>query len=514
MISPVAVRSRVVATVGPACADPRGLAGLIEAGAGVLRLNLSHGDLASHLQTLDRIREVESVRGVPVAVMADLPGPKIRLARASSLDLVTGVGVRLSEIPGDADPGFLEIPTPDAGHVHGGGDEPPVALAIDAPGVLAAVEIGHRILLDDGAVRLLVTEVVEADGSRTIVGRVTSGGVVRPRVGVNLPDSDPDLPAVTPRDLEFATAMHRAGVDLVAVSFCRDGDDLRRLRSALEEAVPGRPTPWLVSKVERPAAITNIDDVVEASDAVLVARGDLGVELDIAAVPVLQKRVVAASIAAGRPVVVATQMLQSMIDAPSPTRAEATDVANAVLDGADALMLSGETAIGRHPSLAVEMLRRIAAATEDWHDGHPSDAAAGAVAATDDDPWLPALARGVHRITRELPVRAVVAWSGTGHTARILSREDLRVPLVVLTDDLGVARRVRLLRGVHPVMVDRGGDLGGDRAAFLDAAGDAVVALGFAAGGDACLFVHGSGRDAAAPTDAIGVVRIDADRTG
>ncbi len=510
MSTPPVARSQVVATVGPACADARGIEGLIEAGAGVLRLNLSHGDLSSHMATLAAIREVESRGEIPVAVMADLPGPKIRLARASSLDLRTGLDVRLSEIAADADPGFVTIPSPDTD----AGDEPSVALAIDATGVLAAVELGHRILLDDGAVRLLATGVVEDEGRRTILGRVINGGTIRARVGVNLPDSDPDLPAVTSRDLEFAVAMHRAGVDLVAVSFCRDGDDLRRLRARLQEAVPDRPTPWLVSKVERPAAIANLEDVVEASDAVLVARGDLGVELDIASVPVLQKRVVAASIAAGRPVIVATQMLQSMIEASSPTRAEATDVANAVLDGADALMLSGETAIGRHPSLAVEMLRRIALATEGWQDERPADAPTGAVAATDDDPWLPALARGVHRIARELPVRAVVAWSDRGHTARILSREDLRVPLVVLTDDPGVARRMRVLRGVHPVVVDAERGLGLDRAAFLAAAGEAVESIVVAEKGAACLFVHGSGRDAATPTDAIGVVRLDGGASG
>lgn len=498
-------RIRVVSTVGPACADPEALSRLVEAGTGVLRLNLSHGELATHLATLASIRAIEQRLGEPVAVMADLPGPKIRLARASSLELPTGAEVRFADIAEDEDPGFATVP--DAG-------DGVVDLSIDASGVLAAVQVGHRILLDDGAVRVLATGELDRDGRRVVTGSVISGGTVRPRVGVNVPDSDPDLPAVTPRDLDFATAMHRAGVDLVAVSFCRDGDDLRRLRSVLLEAAPDRSPPWLVSKIERPAAIANLTDVVEASDAVLVARGDLGVELDIASVPVLQKRVVAASIAAGRPVVVATQMLQSMIEAPSPTRAEATDVANAVLDGADALMLSGETAIGRHPALAVETLRRIALATERWHDERPSSGADGAVGATADDPWLPALARGVQRIARELPVCAVVAWSGGGQTARILSREDLRVPLVVLTDDPVAARRMRVLRGVRPVVVDPDRGLGRDRDAFLEAARTAVESFGIAGEGDACVFVHGSGRDERAPTDAIGVVRLSSRGSG
>jgi len=499
-------RIEVIATVGPACSDPAMLVRLIEAGAGVLRLNMSHGDLTSHLSTLAAIREAERTTGIPVAVMADLPGPKIRLARASTLDVPTGADVRFFEIGDGDDPGYAAI------EASSGRPDGPIELGIDARGVIEALRVGHRILLDDGDVRLLVTEEEHLDGRRTVRGSVTSGGTLRPRVGVNLPDSDPDLPAVTARDLEFARAMHAAGVDLVAVSFCRDGDDLRRLRDVLRDAAPDRDPPWLVSKVERPQAIVNLEDVVQASDAVLVARGDLGVEMDIAEVPVVQKRIVAASIAAGRPVVVATQMLQSMIDAPGPTRAEATDVANAVLDGADALMLSGETAIGRHPVLAVETLRRIARATERWGDERPTTDAAAAAHVTSDDPWLPALARGVHRIARELPIRAIVAWSGSGHTARILSREDLRVPLLVVTDDVVVARRMRLLRGVRPIVVCSPEDLAGDRDAFLGVAREVVESSAVEAAGDACLFVHGSGRDATAPTDAIGIFRIDRER--
>ncbi len=492
-------RIGVVATVGPACADHAVLARLVEAGAGVLRLNMSHGDLAAHTATLASIREIERTTGTPVAVMADLPGPKIRLARASTLEVPTGADVRLFEIADGDDPGFAAIPGSAGG---------PIELGVDAPGIIAALHVGHRVLLDDGNVRLLVTRETTEDGRRIVFGSVTSGGTLRPRVGVNLPDSDPELPAVTPRDLELAKAMHAAGVDLVAVSFCRDGNDLRRLRAALREADPDRDPPWLVSKIERPQAIANLADVVQASDAVLVARGDLGVEMDIAEVPVVQKRIIAASIAAGRPVIVATQMLQSMIEAPGPTRAEATDVANAVLDGADALMLSGETAIGRHPVLAVEMLRRIARATERWRDERPHASVDGVVHATEDDPWLPALARGVDRIARELPVRAVVAWSGTGQTARILSREDLRVPLLVVTDDVVVARRMRLLRGVRPIVVCATDDLGRDRDAFIAAAREVVDASDIQTVGDACIFVHGSGRDATAPTDAIGIVRL------
>ena len=490
MSSAPPTRTQVVATVGPTSRDPVVLRRIIEAGAGVLRLNLSHGALDEHLETVSEIRRLETAVGVPIAVMADLPGPKIRVARATSFELAEGAIVDLVER--------------DAIHRS---DE--IVIGIDVDDVLPAISVGHRVLLDDGNVRLLAVEIggTESGGPR-VRCTVTSGGTIRTRVGVNVPDSDPDLPAVTPRDLEFARAMCQAGVDLLAVSFVRDGDDLRRLREALLATDSDASMPGLVSKIERPAAITALEDVIEASDAVLVARGDLGVELDIAEVPVAQKRIVAASIKAGRPVIVATQMLQSMIEQASPTRAEATDVANAVLDGADALMLSGETAIGRHPTLAVETLRRIARRTEAWHHEVAVEDLGSRPTPPLEDPWLSAIAGGVHRIAVELPIRAVAAWAEGTHTARILSRGDLRVPLVVFTDKVLVARRMRLLRGVHPLLVEPASTMPGERQAFLVQAGRRMIEAGMVAAGDTAIFVHGSGRESARPTDALGVFTI------
>ena len=482
-------RTAVIATVGPATSDPAMLRELILAGAGVLRLNLSHGDLPGHLRTLDSIRELEQELGMPLAVMADLPGPKIRIGAAGTENLSEGMTVEIVE-PGRA------------------GDLSEGTLEIDAPGILRSVDPGHRVLIDDGNIRLLVDASFDGERGPGLKCSVTSGGTIRPRVGVNVPDSDPDLPAVTPRDLELARAMRDAGVDLIAVSFVRDGEDLHRLRAALEEWGSSDFRPGLVSKIERPAAIANIESVVDASDAVLVARGDLGVEIDIAEVPVLQKRVVSSAVRAGRPVIVATQMLQSMITQPSPTRAEATDAANAVLDGADALMLSGETAIGGHPVLAVEILARIAERTERWGDDMPHDHGRGLDDRVDGDPWLPAIARGAHRIAAELPVTSMVAWSQSGATALVLSRGDLRVPLVVLTDDLHSARRMRLLHGVIPVSVDAASGLGGDRAAFLARAQRHLLERGIARQGDACVFVHGSRREIGHPTDSVGIFSV------
>ena len=477
-------RTRFVVTLGPACESAEQIGRLVEAGAGVLRLNLSHGSLESHLSTVATIRQVEEARGVPIAIMADLPGPKIRLAGVVPEHLETGAS--------------LTMVGPEEGVDEAG------LLSIDVRGVLQAVEIGHRILIDDGNIRLLVVA-VEGRGDRVRVGCVvTSGGALRPRNGVNVPDSDPDLPAVTDRDLDFAHAMTRAGADFLAVSFCRDGDDLRRLRSEVSGDAAGF-APGIVAKVERPAAVANLMDVVAASDAVLVARGDLGVEMDIAEVPVVQKRIVAAARSAGRPVIVATQMLQSMIEAASPTRAEATDVANAIFDGADALMLSGETAIGRHPVLAVEMLRRIADSTESWMDEREGPEVPSPILLEASDPWMPAIARGARRIAADLKAVAVLAWTRDEHTACLLSHERFRIPVFVFTDEPVLARKMRLLRGVRPVVTPAITS----RDEFLRIATRIATADGIARAGDSCVFVHGSGRNEERPTDAIGVIRID-----
>ena len=491
---PRTARTKVVATVGPACDSGEGIEAIVAAGADVLRLNLSHGTLATHQATLSRIRSIEARLDRPIGIMADLPGPKIRLGLRVEPEVVTGAEVMLrggrassasSESSGTASSSGASI----------------ASIEIDADDVLEAIEVGDRVLLDDGNIRLRAFEIDRTEVGPAIRCSVVVGGPLRPRMGVNLPDSDPELPAVTPRDLELARAMAAGGVDYIAVSFVRDGDDLRRLRSVLEQ---DGVAPGLVSKIERPAAVRGIVDVIAASDAVLVARGDLGVEMDIAEVPVTQKRIVAAAVAAGRPVIVATQMLQSMIDAPTPTRAEATDVANAILDGTDALMLSGETAIGSHPVLAVGMLGRISLATEDWADERDRIVAPDASMVEMADPWMPAIAAGARRIAHEIEAVAVLAWSHDEHTAWLLSRERFRIPIVVFTSEPRLARRMRLLRGVRPLVVP---PVSG-RGAFLRIAVREALAAGVAAVGDACVFVHGSGRDSDRPTDAIGVLRV------
>ena len=431
-------RTRIVATLGPASASSEVVASMIEAGADVIRLNLSHATPESHVANIALIREVERTIGRPIAIMADLPGPKIRLhpdERCSCIESGSEVLLRLD-------------------HVEGPG------LRVDQPHALERLVAGHRVLLDDGAIRMLVVEVGEGHARCSVL----QGGELRSRVGVNLPDTELMVPAVGDHDLELAKLVAAHGVDLIAVSFCRDGDDLRGLREALaRELDPGVEMPWLVAKVERPVALARFEDILEATDVVLVARGDLGVEMDVARVPLIQKQLMQAAARRGRPVIVATQMLQSMIEAKAPTRAEASDVANAVLDGADAVMLSGETAIGRHPSLVVDTMNRVIEAAEE-HQGVVLEPTFDAEGLPDDASWMPSLVRGAWRIAEDLRPRFIGLWSSDGEAARLFSRAILPMPILVFTSSEGVMRRTRLLRGVEGVLIDTPTD----RAGFFD----------------------------------------------
>ena len=407
-------RAKIVATIGPASASAPCIEAMVEAGVDTFRLNLSHGSEEDHARAIGLIRAVEHAVGKPIAIMADLPGPKIRLDAPPVTALETGGHVSFSTELND--------------------------LKTNQPAAIAGVAVGDRVLLDDGAIRL---RAVEQCGG-TLRCEILKGGVLRPKMGVNVPDSDTPLAAVGARDRLLAAWAVAAGADLLAVSFCRDGDDIRRLREELGGSVQ------FVAKIERPIAVANIDDILEASEFMLVARGDLGVEMDIAEVPVIQKQLLDHAKRHGRPSIVATQMLQSMIEMHTPTRAEASDVANAILDGADAVMLSGETAIGHDPTLAVAMMDRIARTTETYARTLPLSPS------PEPGRWsgsatMAALARGAYRTAVDVGADVVVVWSKTGDAARLLSREPFGIPIVALSDDVSAARRMQLLRGVEAI---------------------------------------------------------------
>jgi pyruvate kinase len=465
--------TRIVATVGPACDRPEALRRLLEAGVSAFRLNFSHGTPEAHAATIARIRAVEAESGIMVAILADLPGPKVRVrGLAAPVELRRGAEVRIG---------------------HGGGSSagPPVRLDCTYADLVADVEPGQRVLIDDGAVRLLALERIAGPAGPELACAVIEGGTVLDRKGINLPDTEVRADPITPRDLAAIETIAVAEVDFVAMSFVQRRDDLERLRSALAAAWKARgrtdPPPAIVAKIERPAAVERIADILKACDAVMVARGDLGVEMDLAKVPIVQKRVLGAARAEGRPAIVATQMLQSMIESPVPTRAEVTDVANAILDGADAVMLSGETAMGRFAPLAVETLVKVAAEAEAFEAStarlaRPPESVQPARAA------VGALAVGLSAMAEALGVRHIAAWSPRGNTATYLSRHRYAAAILALGTEPTVLRRMRLLRAVDPVRLPR---VPRDFTDLLELADAALREVGGARPGDLCLVATG-----------------------
>ena len=338
-------RTKIVATVGPASESEEKLAELIRAGVDVFRINMAHGTPEKAQPVYDRIRKVASEVGFPVAILADLAGPKMRLGviPGDSYECVTGSSVR-----------FVRGETT---------TEPDTFTSTYAP-LVDELHVGDRVMLTDGTVALNVTDKTQD----VVICKVVQGGVVRSRQGINLPGVKLSVKTLQPRDLENATWAVQAGVDFVGMSFVRSASDVEELRQHLLDNRPaGRDAgdiPHIISKIEKPEAVESIEEIVVASDGIMVARGDLGVEVDIAQIAVIQKRIIKICQRRCKPVIVATQMLESMHHQTIPTRAEATDVANAILDGADACMLSGESAVGEYPVQAVQMMHRIAVEAE------------------------------------------------------------------------------------------------------------------------------------------------------
>ncbi|HEV3340993.1 MAG TPA: pyruvate kinase, partial [Pirellulales bacterium] len=335
---PTFARTKVIATVGPACREEHQLAELVRAGVDVFRLNMAHGGVEAQQVNLERIRRVSEAEERPVGVLADLAGPKIRLG----------------ELPG----GEVEC-CQDAclRFVRGETSSQPAELVSNYSRLIDELKVGDRVMLADGTVSL----VVEDRGADVAVCRVTQPGVVRSRQGINLPGVKLGLPAMNEADCAHAIWAAQRGIDFVGLSFVRSPDEVLALKAVLRAH---NSRAMVIAKIEKPEALSRLEEIVSAADGVMVARGDLGVEIDVARTPVAQKQIVAACNRHRKPVIIATQMLDSMQHSQRPTRAEVTDVANAILDGCDACMLSGETAVGKYPRAAVEMMNRIAVATE------------------------------------------------------------------------------------------------------------------------------------------------------
>jgi len=410
---------KIVSTLGPASSSREVIQRLFEAGADIFRLNFSHGTHEEHAERYRYIRELEAKYGRPVGVMADLQGPKIRVSNfaAGRIELKNGAAFVL-----DADT------TP--------GDEHRVS--ISNPEILSALEVGHDLLLDDGKIRLEVTDVAAS----RVETKVLVGGPLSNHKGLNIPGAFLPIAALTPkdhRDLAFALDM---GADYIALSFVQRPDDVAQAKKLIQ----GRAA--VLVKLEKPLAIQHLEEIVDLTDAVMVARGDLGVEAPPEDVPSLQKQIIQVSRNAGKPVIVATQMLESMINAPTPTRAEASDVATAVFDGADAVMLSAETAAGKYPLEAVAIMDRIihrAQSDPNYQLYVNRDRRAGSGSAAD------AITEAAGTVARSINAAAIITFTRTGSTTLRACRMRPTVPILGLTPDLKTARRLTLAWGVHSV---------------------------------------------------------------
>ena len=453
-------KTTIVATVGPATASEQMIQALIDRRVTVFRLNFSHGDFASHQQTLDRIRRLSKTAAWAVCVMGDLCGPKIRaatIAPEGRLEIDEQVIIRADSEQGT-----------------------PHSFGITAPQLVSDIKIGERILIDDGTIRLVAAD---KEPGRLIC-TVQVGGTISTGKGVNLPDTDLNLPAITERDWEYVRWAIDNDLDYLALSFVQRAEEIFTLRKTLTEAnSPIR----VVAKIEKPAAVKHIASILHASDALLVARGDLGVEMDLAHVPAAQKQMTALGRRFGKPVIVATQVLQSMIHNPVPTRAEVSDVANAVMDYADAVMLSGETAVGDWPIQAVEFLAHACRVTERSLD--TSEAPRPTIETLPELHDREAVTRAVAMMLDRLDARLIVAWTVSGQVARLLSKARPDVPILALCPDARVARQLAFYYGVLSVHAAAPWDM----AAWLEQVEALCLDNGWAARGDDILLLPPEG---------------------
>ena len=420
-------RTKIVATIGPASRDPKILRALIGAGTNVVRLNFSHGSHDEHAATIDAVRQVSAELNVHVAVLQDLPGPKVRTgplaAGLESITLAAGAPFGL-------------VTEPIAGTT--------AAVSVSYAGLPQDVDIGKRLYLADGAIALRIIG-TSLDRIDTVV---EAGGILRPTQGINYPDGTLQIQTVTDADLAHLEFGLSKGIDWVATSFVRTAHDIERVKSFIAERDSNVP---VMAKIEKHEALENIDAIVEAADGIMVARGDLGIEIPLEQVPLVQKDLIARANRASKPVVTATQMLESMISSARPTRAEATDVANAILDGSDAVMLSGETARGAYPVEAVRTMANIAHQIE---SSYPHEELWARRIAASTVTIETAIAGSTARVAEELGLNLIVTGTTTGNTARHIASFRPRARVIAMTPYAEVARRMAIVWGVEALVVD------------------------------------------------------------
>ena len=437
-------RTKIVATIGPACSTPEKLRQLVDAGMDAARLNLSHGTHDDHAARAKLVRDVQEEVGRPLALIGDLQGPKFRvgglpqpldLAQGEEVTVVVGDGARNGELP-------------------------------IAPAAIGEVlRPGHEVLIDDGMIRLRVEEV---ESGRARCGIVV-GGVVTSQKGVNLPGVPIPIPSLTRKDLSDLEFALELGCDSIALSFVRSAADVRDLKALVEQEGSNA---HVIAKIEKAEAVDALDDVLEETDAVMVARGDLGVEIGAALVPLVQKRIIAKALERGKPVITATQMLESMVHHPEPTRAEASDVANAILDGTSAVMLSGETAVGEYPVQAVQTMDRIACAVE------PSLGYRHQIPEATEDPTIGnAMSNAACDLAEALGAKAMLVPTFTGRTASAVARLRPRRPILALTHKVWSVNQMAIEWGVTPIWIPECKDVEDLWNRSLDAAKKAGVVV-------------------------------------
>lgn len=446
---------KILATIGPASSEEATLKKLFEAGADVFRINMSHTDHDLMRTLVARIRSVEAAVGRPIGILADLQGPKLRVGKFANgkEDLTVGQTFTLDDNPEPGDSNRVHLPHPE---------------------ILRSVSVGDRLLIDDGKVEL---KAVKVDG-HSIVATVVVGTRISDKKGVSLPDTELPVGALTEKDRADLDAVLAAGVDWVALSFIQRPEDLAEARKI------ARGRALLLSKIEKPQAVARLAEIIELSDALMVARGDLGVELPLEAVPGIQKQITRAARRAGKPVVVATQMLESMISSPVPTRAEVSDVATAVFEGADAIMLSAESAAGSYPCEAVATMNRIAERVE------RDPTYAGIINAQRSEPeatGADAISLAAREIAETLKLSAIVTYTASGTTGLRAARERPQVPIIALSPILATARRLSLLWGTHCVVSEDATDLDD----MVDRACRIASEQGFGKAGDRIIITAG-----------------------
>jgi pyruvate kinase len=471
-------RSKIVATLGPASSEPAQIARLFEAGADVFRINMSHTPPDSMRALVRAIRKIEEEHGRPIAILVDLQGPKLRIGAFAS-DAVTLVRDARFTLDADPAPG-------DVNRVH-----------LPHPEILAALEPGHTLLLDDGKIRLTTVETTR----ERAVTRVEVGGKLTARKGVSLPDTTIAASALTAKDRTDLEAALDADIDWVGLSFIQRPEDIAEAKKIAR----GRAA--VMAKIEKPQAVVRLDEILDVTDALMVARGDLGVEMPLEKVPGVQKQITRAARASGKPVVVATQMLESMISSPVPTRAEVSDVATAIFEGADAVMLSAESAAGQFPVEAVTTMNRIAEEVE----RDPTYRAIIHAQRTDPEATgADAIAAATRQIAETLDLAAIVCWTSSGATALRVARERPATAIIAISPNVATGRRLAAVWGVHCV-VDEDAQ---DQDDLIDRACRIAFREGFAKAGDRVIVVAGLPLGTPGATNMLRIAYVGQDVTG